>query len=111
MALRIGLPVFVMPESEAKPLLRYEVTRLSDGTFRVAATNDGNAHVRIEEVRLMAPAEGGRVMIAAHPVHIYLFPGESAEWLLTPTVDWHGSLNDLLVLTDQGTTSTDIDVK
>lgn len=110
MALRLGLPVFVLPDAAAKSTLNWDVKRGTDGTFKVAVTNTGNAHARIQDIKLTTQREAGRV-IAAQSAHAYLFPGQSAHWTLKPTWDWFGKRAVLCVLSDQGLANTDIEVE
>jgi fimbrial chaperone protein len=76
-ALRIGVPVFVLPALPAKPALQWRVTRTPQGQLKVHLTNSGNAHVQVANFRL---AGAGGEAIPAKQVATYVLPGQSREW-------------------------------
>lgn len=82
MALRIGLPVFVVPVVPVKSDLRWRVEHATKDTLRVSAQNAGNAHVQIIDFRL-TPA-GSEKSIAETEGSAYLLTGQNKEWLLKP---------------------------
>jgi len=55
MLMRVSLPVFVLPKVAAKPLLRWQAVRTSDGSLKISLTNDGNAHIQIINFSLSKP--------------------------------------------------------
>jgi len=75
-ALRIGVPVFVLPEVPAAPLLRWRAERAT-GAILLHAENAGRAHARIVELRLLAGSP-----IAAEAAGAYVLPGQSWRWRL-----------------------------
>ena len=48
MLMRVSLPVFVLPEVDAKPVLRWQAARTSQGALKISLTNNGNAHIQIQ---------------------------------------------------------------
>lgn len=73
-ALRIGVPVFVPPQSPATPLLRWRAHRDTDAIV-LHAENTGKAHARIVKLKLLA----GSNTIADAPA-AYLLAGQSWRW-------------------------------
>src|SRR6186713_2641410 len=51
-ALRVSLPVFVVPQTSLTPKLEWRVMRREDGRIRLHANNSGAAHIQIAEVSL-----------------------------------------------------------
>lgn len=72
--LRIGVPVFVPPQSPATPLLRWRAHRDADAIV-LYAQNTGKAHARIVELKFLA----GSHTIADAPA-AYLLAGQSWRW-------------------------------
>ena len=78
-ALRIGVPVFVSPQTPAAPLLRWRAQRDADAIV-VHAQNMGNAHARVVEMQLHS---GSRTV--AEAAGAYLLAGQSGRWRLAVT--------------------------
>jgi fimbrial chaperone protein len=76
-ALRVGVPVFVVPDTAVSPALRWRAVRAADGWLNLAARNEGNAHVQLVDFRLESAAgqELGRQQTPS-----YVLPGQSREW-------------------------------
>lgn len=55
MRLRIGVPVFVAAKEVANPELEHVGLAERDGHFYMQVRNSGNTHVRISEIRYLAP--------------------------------------------------------
>lgn len=105
-ALRIGLPVFVAPETPLKPALQWRVQRTADGALGVEAVNTGNGHVQVVDLRLALPNNGHEVLSTLP--HAYLFPGQRGHWTLMPAHPWHGDRVSLSATTDLGVVNTEI---
>jgi fimbrial chaperone protein len=81
-ALRISMPVFVVPASAVAPVLEWRTTRTADGQIRVHVTNTGTAHAQLSKIEL-ALAEGGRAL-GTRTMADYVLPGNSRSWTLAP---------------------------
>jgi fimbrial chaperone protein len=79
MALRISLPVFVMPATKAAADLQWSTQWQADGRLVVHARNRGTAHVQLTDFDLQAG--GSSPMPGSHAVR-YLLPGTTASWTL-----------------------------
>jgi fimbrial chaperone protein len=77
-ALRIGVPVFLMPASGAAPQLRWQATLAPHGTL-ISLTNSGNAHVKIASFTLATP--DARVF-TTEQVAQYVLPGQTHQWVV-----------------------------
>jgi len=91
-ALRLSLPVFVAPATEAKPQLQWSASHGADGTISITARNAGHAHDRI--LNFHAASSAGTPLISEQ-VAAYLLPGQSRTWRLdnqknttTSGADW-----------------------
>ena len=67
MLMRVSLPVFILPQVEAKPLLRWQVARTQKGTLKVSLTNDGSAHIKITNLKFCLSK--GRRYFVLHYFH------------------------------------------
>ncbi len=108
-ALRIGLPLFVLPSTTAtRSELHWRLQRQRDGTLDVTATNHGNAHSKVTEIRMADSADARHV--ASLTQAAYVFPGETRTWSLTPEQAWRGARARVSVSTDHGDAETEIGV-
>jgi fimbrial chaperone protein len=82
-ALKISMPVFVVPATKVAPALQWKATRTADGKIRVHLTNTGTAHVQVSKIDL-ALAEGG-VALGSHTLAQYVLPGNSRSWAIDAT--------------------------
>lgn len=78
MTLRLSVPLFLKPSNEAKPELQWRLQRDDSGGLRLAARNNGTAHVQLANLQLR---RGARV-VARQPSPAYLLPGREREWPL-----------------------------
>ena len=80
MAMRISLPVFVLPEVDAKPALRWQAARTPQGALKLSLTNNGNAHIQIANFKLSLP--GSAQPWVTKQSSEYVLPGQSRDWTL-----------------------------
>lgn len=78
-ALRVGVPVFVLPSVPVKPVLRWQLSRTPQGKLQVSLSNSGNAHIQVANIKLM-PASGDP--FPTQQIGAYVLPGQSRGWLL-----------------------------
>jgi fimbrial chaperone protein len=83
-ALRISMPIFVVPTTPVAPDIKWRATRGADGTVRVTATNTGNAHVQLGKLELLADGN----IVATRNIAEYVLPGNARGW----TIDAAGKL-------------------
>jgi fimbrial chaperone protein len=80
LALRIGIPVFVVAPGAAADL-SFAADTNAQGGVEITATNHGRAHVQISDFEVTS--ESG-TPVGAVSSSRYLLPGASAHWTLTP---------------------------
>jgi fimbrial chaperone protein len=78
-ALRVGVPIFVIPKAPAESTLHWEIARTADGKLQIAATNTGNAHVQVTDFKLSFAATD--VEKTSINVVKYVLPGSRMIWL------------------------------
>ncbi len=78
-ALRVGVPVFVLPPVPAKPVLRWQVSRTPQGKLQVSLSNSGNAHIQVANIKLVP---SGGEPFPTQQVAAYVLPGQSRGWLV-----------------------------
>lgn len=103
MVLRIGVPVFALPE-RAVPSLHWAAASGPASTF-IGLRNAGNTHVRVAGLRV-ATSPGAEPQTV--PGFVYVFPGESHQWNLDSAS--HGMLR-LDALTDAGPVHVELPVQ
>ena len=79
-ALRVGVPIFVEPATGGKPVVQWHASRAGDKAVTIDATNAGNAHLRLFNVRLHAVGE--ERLWATQQLAAYLLPGQSKRWMI-----------------------------
>jgi fimbrial chaperone protein len=78
MALRIGVPVFVVPAVPTKPALQWTAKRISDTEMSLTAVNHGTAHIQIREITVTGHGNPAMVVKQA----CYILPGTSHAWTM-----------------------------
>lgn len=103
-ALRIGVPVFVLPAVETKPAVAWRAIRTRDGQLKLMATNQGSAHVQVAQYTLSFDQSTER---HTQQVATYVLMGESRNWLIQGGPS-QGSALHLFAQTDAGDISVDL---
>jgi fimbrial chaperone protein len=110
MLMRVSLPVFVLPKVAAKPLLRWQAVRTSDGALKISLTNDGNAHIQIINFSLSNP--GSAQPWITQKASDYALIGQSLDWILPASADYSmpqsGTTIKLFAQTDAGDIEAEI---
>jgi fimbrial chaperone protein len=79
-ALRVGIPVFVAPQSAVKRELAWVASREGDGSLRLGVENRGNVHVQLVELVVRAPDHDEPI---AHQQQLaYVLAGQSCVFVL-----------------------------
>lgn len=106
-ALRIGVPVFVLPAVAAKPVLRWQVARTPEGALKLSLANSGNAHIQIGNFKLGLP--GSAQPLKTRQVAAYVLPGQSRDWIVTANpVPPPGAALRLFAETDAGDVQAEV---
>ena len=90
MTMRISLPVFVLPEVDAKPVLRWQAARTPQGALKLSLTNSGNAHIQIANFKLSMP--GSAQPWVTKQSSEYVLPGQSRDWNLRANAEYPAPL-------------------
>lgn len=77
--MRMSLPVFVLPEVEAKPVLRWRASRTAQGALKIKLTNDGNAHIQIKNF-MLSLTESSQPWVTQQSSD-YVLSGKSRDWI------------------------------
>lgn len=104
-ALRIGVPVFIKPQAAVQPKLVWQAIATPEG-IEVNASNQGNVHVQIADIKL-SPSAGGKPL-AAQKIAAYVLSGQSHSWLVGPTDTPAGTVLHLTAQTDAGEMQADV---
>tara|TARA_B110000908_G_scaffold63694_1_gene77467 strand:- start:89 stop:823 length:735 start_codon:yes stop_codon:yes gene_type:complete len=103
MLMRVSLPVFILPQVEAKPLLRWQVARTQKGTLKVSLTNDGSAHIKITNLKL-SMSSNVQPWVSQGSFK-YVLPGQSHDWIVSANSDYlppPGTALQLIAQTNAG---------
>jgi fimbrial chaperone protein len=76
-ALRVGVPVFVLATARSSASLRWEARRTTDGKLQIDAINDGLAHVQVTGFALEADGASASRQVSAVR---YVLPGSRISW-------------------------------
>jgi fimbrial chaperone protein len=79
-ALRLSLPVFVVPDETAAPALAWSAICCEGRALTLELTNKGTRHLRLTDFTLAAP--GVDDPIASQMLAAYVLPGRSKRWVL-----------------------------
>ena len=89
-ALRLSVPVFVLPATPVRSDLLWQARSLADGTMQIDVSNRGSAHLQITDFELNFGA-------AATTVHVtnsqYVLPGSHVMWTVAAPKGVDGSAN------------------
>jgi fimbrial chaperone protein len=77
MVLKFSIPIF-QTASVFSPRLTWEAAHMPDGSFKVTASNGGNAHIQFKAISLLADGTGAPVKSTAMA---YILPGGTHEWV------------------------------
>lgn len=80
-ALRVSVPVFVKPKTDAKPLPEWSLERINDKQIKLALKNKGNAHIQIGQVKLFTDTLLSQPVIEK-ALSAYVLPGQTGSWIL-----------------------------
>jgi fimbrial chaperone protein len=86
MLMRISLPVFDLPEVDAKPVLLWQAARTTQGALKISLTNNGNAHIQIANFKLSLP--GSAQPWVTKQSSEYVLPGQSRDWNLRANAEY-----------------------
>lgn len=103
-ALRLSIPVFVVPTALVKPALQWQAFRAGAGDIKVRATNTGTAHVQLANFTLSASGGAG---LGTQQAAAYLLPGQSRDWTIKKDAA-AGSALHVVAQTDGGDMQSDM---
>lgn len=103
-ALRLGLPVFVLPKGGAAPKLSWSA-RARQGAVELQVTNGGTGHAQIIECTLTA--ENGKP-VAERALAAYVLAGQTRTWIFKTQGAWSGGRLTLNAQTSAGPLSAQI---
>jgi fimbrial chaperone protein len=78
--MRISLPVFVLPEADAKPVLLWQAVLTSQGALKISLSNNGNAHIQIKNFKLSL-LDGTQPWVTQQ-TSAYVLAGQSRDWIV-----------------------------
>ena len=107
-ALRLSVPVFVLPATPMSPVLEWHAFRNAKGQLSVSLDNTGKAHIQIVNFSLSSAA-GSQPAVKQH-VAAYVLPQQHREWAVQTTVPAGKNLR-LIAVTDAGDRKADIVVE
>ena len=80
--LRISIPVFIIPRTNAAPKLNWEAIPADGDNWKLVAVNHGNAHIQIRTLDITNEGTAANHMNFTVPA--YLLPNQEHEWLIDP---------------------------
>lgn len=109
-ALRVGIPVFIPPiHGQARPQITWTGSIAANGMLTIIASNHGDAHIRISDLRIFIP--GRSKPVADDALLTYVLAGDSREWRLHPRMQINAASRvRLQATTDTGNVDTQLDI-
>lgn len=107
-ALRMGIPVFVLPANPVTPALTWQLLSSVDGKLILKASNAGKAHIQVANF-IIAPQEA--TPFARQQVASYLLSNQTREWVVKNNTLSVGAKAHLTIETDVGEIQTDLIVE
>lgn len=108
-ALRVSLPIFVVPATQTAPVLEWNAKLLSPRKLVLTASNTGTAHVQIRSLTL---GLAGPAKSIPHKSGNYILPGTTAHWDFNlPSALAEGTKLSVSVKTDQGDFNATLDAR
>ncbi len=77
-ALRIGVPVFVLPPVPSAPMLHWQSARTASGQLKLSVHNSGNAHVQVANFKLL----NGAAPLLTLQTAAYVLQGQQRSWIV-----------------------------
>jgi fimbrial chaperone protein len=106
-ALRLSVPVFVVPPVASPPALAWRANVTSQGDLQVTAANTGDAHVQV--LRFKLSSAGVELSQAAPAAAAYILPEQHHDWSLRlGSVPAVGSTLRVVTQTDAGDMQADV---
>lgn len=81
LALKITLPVFIIPEKASSPKIEFQTAIEPDGKLKVRIVNRGQAHAQIQQMMVFAQGKSEK-SLASHEKSLYVLPGQERNILL-----------------------------
>ncbi len=113
-ALKIGIPVFILPQ-KSNPLLKWSANKTTSGGLQINLANLGNTHAQIIDLALASSSKKSEPL-AKKKVYEYILPGQSAKWSIpakeiVTNGHWGSGKAYLSASTDSGVIHDEIEVK
>ena len=103
-ALRLGLPVFLLPRGGGAPQLAWRA-KSEGGAINLTLANGGNAHVQALDSKLYSP-DG--TLLAEQQLGAYVLAGQSRSWLIKLRQPWRGGKLKVVAQTSTGDVTAEI---
>lgn len=108
-ALRLGIPIYVLPRAKASARLGWRAARAPNGALLLTVFNDGNRHLRLDSFKVTDPGTG-RLLGTSRSAPFTLLAGQGRRYSLALPAGWAGRQVSMLSNTAEGTTETRVDV-
>lgn len=87
MAIKIGVPIFIKPDSEKKEVIFEKVDLSPDGMVRLTVKNSGNTHFVVGKMNATGYNESDKDTFSVNTSGWYVLPGIAKEFLLKVNYD------------------------
>ena len=106
-ALRLSVPIFIVPAVVTPPALAWRATLTSQGDLNVTAANTGNAHVQV--LRFKLSSAGVELPPTVPSEAAYILPEQQRDWSLKlKSAPAAGSILRVVAQTDAGDMQADV---
>jgi len=108
-ALRLGIPVYVLPRAKQSAKLGWQAARSQNGKLLLTVLNDGNCHLRVNSFKII-DAGTGRALGASKSGSFTLLAGQARQYSLALPAGWTGRQLNVLADTADGPAETRVEV-
>ena len=106
--LRLSVPIFVSTQ-KSSPTLSWKAASDKDGAIHLTATNTGNMHFQIQDLKLALPTSSR--VLAKENGAVYLLPEQSWHWRFNTDTHWQADSLHLSARTDSGDINEEVELQ
>ena len=109
-ALRLGLAVFVAPDTKPIEKLDWKAALNPQGALQLTLHNGGNRHVRLTSLKVRDPANG-KQLAELQQSQLTLLAGQTRQISLPLPADWQGRQVSLIAGTEKGLAESKVELE
>lgn len=109
-ALRLDMPVYVLPRETQNNLLSWKASRNANGEILLTLGNMSNRHVQVGDIKLNEAIDGCK-LVDWQPLRFVLLAGQSRQIRLKPGTAWQGKQIELTAHINDGLVAANVELE